>query len=105
MALVPNLAAAVITWARVSDEVDRRLATTTEPNKRLKPEEWISGPKLWLIDAVGQPASVASALHVLNAGPLKDKAVFMSAVDEAGSSKTLSLSDIIARAASIQGVP
>jgi hemolysin-activating ACP:hemolysin acyltransferase len=67
--------AAVVTWARVSDEVDRRLATTTEPNKRLKPEEWISGDHYWLIDVAGDAAVVDASLRNLAVSDLKGKIV------------------------------
>lgn len=39
----------VALWARVSDEVEKRL---TEGNSRLAPKDWKSGETLWLVDIV-----------------------------------------------------
>ena len=41
--------AAVALWAQVSDEVDTRL---TQSGGRLRPDEWRSGSRFWLIELV-----------------------------------------------------
>jgi cytolysin-activating lysine-acyltransferase len=49
---------AVGLWARVSDQVDKRLAETLDKNVRLRPSEWTSGEHLWLMAAAGDPRAV-----------------------------------------------
>ena len=65
---------AVLLWARVSDEVDARLAANLE-QPRLKPTEWASGPNVWLIKAVGDPRAVKALMDQLLAGPLAGRDV------------------------------
>ncbi|MEM7748595.1 MAG: toxin-activating lysine-acyltransferase [Pseudomonadota bacterium] len=43
----------VVLWARVSDEVEAKLISSTEPVARLEPEEWTSGNKLWIMVTAG----------------------------------------------------
>ena len=50
-------------WARVSDEVDQRLAT--DGNVRLKPEEWNSGENHWLLEIVAPPKVAGAMLNEL----------------------------------------
>lgn len=61
---------AVITWARVSAEVDARLQA--EGPAALRPEDWSSGDICWLMDAIGEPQIVKDMLKKLMA---KDEAV------------------------------
>lgn len=49
-------------WARVSDEVEKRLKTG---NPRLSPQEWRSGDSLWLIDVVTPDAALSAVLATL----------------------------------------
>ena len=49
---------AFITWARVNDEVNQRLASGIG---RLAPHEWNGGPHVWLVDVVS-PFGKADAL-------------------------------------------
>ena len=54
---------AVLLWASVSAEIDKRLSETAAATPtRLKPEEWASGELLWVIDAVGEPDMVQAML-------------------------------------------
>jgi hemolysin-activating ACP:hemolysin acyltransferase len=66
---------AVVTWAVVSDEVDRRLADQAGGRLRLHPDEWKSGETAWIIDAAGSGEGIAAALRRLLAGPLKQRSV------------------------------
>jgi hemolysin-activating ACP:hemolysin acyltransferase len=66
---------AVVTWARVSEEVDRRLTETAGQSLRLRPDEWASGDRFWLIDFVGEPVGLRSALASLVKGIFKDQKV------------------------------
>lgn len=65
---------AAVTWAFVSEEVDRRLAEQGAGSRaRLRPDEWNCGEIAWLIDAVGSTEGVKAALQSLKDGPFKDK--------------------------------
>jgi hemolysin-activating ACP:hemolysin acyltransferase len=64
-----------VTWAFVSEEVDRRLADQTDGLLRLRPDEWKSGKIAWIIDAVGSGEGVNAALRWLLAGHLKQQSV------------------------------
>lgn len=56
---------AVVMWARVSPEVDKRLAANLQQPVRLKPAEWMSGDIHWLVEAVGDPRVVGPMLKSL----------------------------------------
>ncbi len=75
---------AVVTWARVSAEVDERLTENVGKPSRLRPDEWSSGEILWLIDAVGDPRAVATSLKTLLSGPFKDGDVKIPSLDATG---------------------
>lgn len=61
---------AAITWAKVSEDVDKRLtAYSGAMPARLRPEEWKSGETLWIIDTIGDPRGLSVALEELFAGP------------------------------------
>ena len=63
---------ALVTWARVSPEVDRRLTDNAGQPPRLAPEEWASGDIVWLIDVVGAQRGLVHALEVLQRGPCRN---------------------------------
>jgi len=50
---------AAILYATVSAEVDKRLTSEPALRVRLKPEEWASGDIPWLVEAVGDPATLS----------------------------------------------
>jgi cytolysin-activating lysine-acyltransferase len=56
---------AVGLWARVSTQVDKRLAETLDKNVRLRPSEWTSGEHLWLMAAAGDPRAVPQFVEQL----------------------------------------
>lgn len=56
---------ACVIWARVSDEVDRRLMTEARQPLRLRADEWASGDVAWLVEAVGDPAAVGPLLEAV----------------------------------------
>lgn len=52
-------------WATVSDPVDKKISEQIEAGVfpvRLKPEEWASGDKTWLLDIVAPSRQLASAV-------------------------------------------
>ena len=70
----------VIFWARVSPEIDQRLAASiaTEP-VHLKTADWRSGQVLWIVDAVGEPKVIEAMLTRLVETEWKGKEVRMRA--------------------------
>ena len=67
---------AAVTWAFVSEEVDRRLAEQGAGSRtRLRPDEWKCGEIAWLIDAVGSAEGIKAALRWLKDRPFKDKSL------------------------------
>jgi hemolysin-activating ACP:hemolysin acyltransferase len=58
--------AAIVLWASVSADVDKRLSEGLRSPIRLRPDEWKSGDILWLIEAVGDPRVLARLLKQLS---------------------------------------
>jgi hemolysin-activating ACP:hemolysin acyltransferase len=56
---------AVVMWASVSPDVDKRLMDAGTAPIRLRPDEWKSGDILWLVHAVGEPRFVQQVLKPL----------------------------------------
>jgi cytolysin-activating lysine-acyltransferase len=95
---------ACLTWALVSEEVDRRLATQAAgPRMRLRPDEWRSGDVVWLIDAVGSAEGVRAGLRWLKEGPFSERAIKLIGVEEAGRPKVQLLDDLFVTASSAIG--
>ena len=69
------VAFAVVLWASVSPEVDRRLSEDLDKPIRLQPKEWRSGDIVWLIDAVGDPRLLPQFLKRLNETTFKGREV------------------------------
>jgi hemolysin-activating ACP:hemolysin acyltransferase len=89
---------AVVTWALVSEEVDRRLESQAGRLLRLRPDEWNSGEIAWLIDAAGSPAGVKAALQRLADGPFKERALKVVVREEPGGvARVGALADIVRR--------
>lgn len=65
----------VVTWARVSAEVDQRITHENRYPIQLKPDEWTSGDILWLIDAAGDRNAVNAMLTRLSETQWKGKQV------------------------------
>jgi hemolysin-activating ACP:hemolysin acyltransferase len=53
---------AVVLWATVSEEVDKRLSASSAHPPRLRPDEWTSGNIPWLIEAAGEPRAASALL-------------------------------------------
>lgn len=86
---------AVATWALVSDEIDQRLQQAAGRHLRLRPDEWISGEIGWLIDLVGGPAEVRSALEWLASGPFKERPLKLVVRDQRGVARIGTLHQIL----------
>lgn len=94
-AVVP---AAVVLWAGVSSEVDKRLSENPKAPVRLRPDEWRSGEIIWLVEAVGEPAVVSKLLLQLNESTFKGREVRLR-TREAGSPAFSTLSGLVSKSA------
>lgn len=81
-----SLPIGVVLWARVSPEVDKRLAANLDQPVRLKPDEWTSGDIYWLMEAVGDSRVIgpmlkglgtSEVLSLANPGPPLTQAVIV----------------------------
>lgn len=81
---------ALVLWASVSAEVDKKLMETEEASLQLKPEEWKSGDILWLIHAAGDTRFVRHVVDELTKTTLKGRQVKVRSRDPAGKSKSTS---------------
>lgn len=57
--------AGIAIWATVSDEVDAKIREQIKAGAfpiRLKPEEWTSGSRVWLLDVIAPTQQIASAV-------------------------------------------
>ena len=87
---------AVVTWAFVSDEVDRQLQKQAESPRRLRPDQWKCGGIAWLIDAAGDVEGVRAALKWLAEGPFKERPLKIT-LPEAGRTTVTTLRDQLAK--------
>ncbi len=75
---------ALVLWARVSEEVDRRLSAEREGPVRLAPDEWAGGDILWLVETVGEKRFVDAILADLAKTAFKGKTVKFRKLDADG---------------------
>ena len=75
---------AVVIWATVSDEVDKRLSAEPQKPVNLAPAEWSSGPHVWVIEAVGEPRAVSVLIKRLQDSRWKGQTVKLRARGEDG---------------------
>jgi hemolysin-activating ACP:hemolysin acyltransferase len=59
---------AVVLWARVSAEVDKRLSAASDGPIRLAPGEWASGETIWVVEAIGDRRVIEAVLQKLRDG-------------------------------------
>jgi hemolysin-activating ACP:hemolysin acyltransferase len=88
-----SLPVAVVLWARVSAEVDKRLMETDSPSFQLKPEEWTSGDILWLVHAAGETRFVRHVVEQLTKTTFKGREVKALGRGQDGKPKVHLLSD------------
>lgn len=74
----------VILWARVSEDVDKRLSETDNKDIKLTAKDWVSGDILWIMDAVGERRFIAPLLRDLRQKDFKDKKVKYRRTTEKG---------------------
>ena len=70
-----SVPAALILWARVSDEVQDRLAGSLDAPFMLSAGEWTSGNNYWIIDAIGHEKFLAPLLTDLRKTVFKGQKV------------------------------
>jgi cytolysin-activating lysine-acyltransferase len=68
---------AVALWASVSANLDKSLSENLDQQVRLRPNQWASGDRLWLIAAGGDPRAVPPFLKQLAEGEFKGKQMKM----------------------------
>jgi hemolysin-activating ACP:hemolysin acyltransferase len=66
---------AVVTWARVSAEIDRHLTQNPEAPLRLSIEQWQSGDVPWILDVAGNKAIVDRIIGELLAKQFKGRSL------------------------------
>lgn len=67
----PMSVAAVVWWAMVSPEVDKRLSDSTSEFLHVEGKDWKSGGQPWVIDTVGEPKIVGELLKKLSESTFK----------------------------------
>ena len=78
---------AVVLWASVSPEVDRRLMEGGNASFQLKPEEWKSGDIPWLVHAAGETRFVRSVVDQMTKTTFKGRKVKVRGRDQDGNLK------------------
>jgi len=78
---------AVVLWASVSPEVDKRLTEADTLAFRLKPEEWTSGNIIWLVHAAGETRFVRHVVDQLTKTTFKGREVKVLGRDQEGKPK------------------
>ena len=78
---------AVVVWASVSPEVDKRLMEGTSASFKLKPEEWKSGDILWLVHTAGEARFVGFVVDQLTKTTFKGRTVKVHGRDQNGNLK------------------
>jgi len=78
---------AVVLWASVSPEVERRLMEGGNASFQLKPEEWKSGDIPWLVHAAGEMRFVRSVVDQLTKTMFKGRKVKVRGRDQDGNLK------------------
>jgi len=78
---------AVVLWASVSPEVDKRLTEADTMEFRLKPEEWTSGNIIWLVHAAGETRFVRHVVDQLTKTTFKGREIKVLGRDQEGKPK------------------
>ena len=90
-----SLPAAIVLWASVSPEVDKKISDNLTGPLRLRPDEWRSGDILWLIEAVGDGRVMPGLLKQLSENALKGREVKMRVRGQDGKPAVRTLSETL----------
>lgn len=82
---------AIVLWAMVSDEVDKRLSDVGTPSPRLDPKDWRSGSILWVVVAAGDRRALTSLLEQLVKAKFKGTKAKIRVRDTNGQEKVVEL--------------
>ena len=52
----------LVLWARVSDEINAKLASSADNKIILTPKDWVSGSNYWVVEAIGAPQLLKAML-------------------------------------------
>ena len=88
-----TLPVALVLWASVSPEVDKRLMEGNSAAFQLKPEEWKSGDILWLVHTAGEARFVRFVVDQLTKTTFKGRKVKVRGRDQNGILKVHVLED------------
>lgn len=91
--LVPT---AVALWARVSPAIDERLTKGLDKPMVLRPNEWVSGDRLWLVATAGDPRVVPGFLKQLHETVFAGKTVKLRSQAKSGPA-IVTLEDLASR--------
>jgi hemolysin-activating ACP:hemolysin acyltransferase len=84
---------ALVLWASVSDEVDKRLSAALNPILPLEPQEWKSGGIIWVIAAIGDRRILRDMLQRLQEKDWARKPAKVIAVAKDGKPTVATLAD------------
>lgn len=90
-----SMPAAMVLWATVSPEVDKKLSDNLARPMRLRPDEWKSGDILWLIEAVGDGRVMPGLLKQLQENAFKGREVRMRARGQDGKPTVRTLAEAL----------
>ena len=76
-----NMPCALILWARISDELDKKFIHSTYI-PTLKPEDWNSGDNYWIIDTAGPKNEIIKLMKELQKQRFKSQSFKSFAVDK-----------------------
>lgn len=82
---------AIVLWAMVSEEVDKRLSDVATPNPRLEPKDWRSGSIPWVVVAAGDRRALTSLLEQLVKAKFKGAKAKIRVRDTNGQEKVVEL--------------
>ena len=86
----------MVTWAKVSDELDERLSKQVQGELvRLHPQEWTIGEHIWLVDVVGTKEGVRKALRILNENQFLDLEVKVPVRESSGNLAISTLAELL----------
>lgn len=91
-----QVAAGLIMWASVSDEVDQRLKARPQQPIWLRFEEWKSGPNLWLVDLIAPSALAGAMLKDLDEKVGQGRPISARIAAPDGATKIMTVKDLLA---------